>query len=164
MTDIVHRPSAEPTRPLQIREATAADNLVLAELEDRFSDHPWSGASIARVLADSERALWLIAERDSRSVGYLAALKAPDRIEILNLAVRPECRRQGVATALLKALCRHAAGMPIGLEVRESNQAARELYRGIGFLAVGRRKAYYADNGEDAIILLKSHSRVFSDL
>lgn len=90
-------------------------------------------------------------------VGYLLARLVAGDAEVHDVATAPRHRRKGVARALLEAgteyLWRHGAER-ISLEVRVSNAAAIGLYRGFGFEARGRRVAYYADNQEDALILV----------
>ncbi len=76
----------------------------------------------------------------------------------MNIAVDPDHRRQGLATALLSELV-HRVGdgtARITLEVRESNQGAIDLYERFGFLAAGMRRRYYQDNGEDALIMWRT--------
>ncbi len=89
--------------------------------------------------------------------GFLASrLVAPDECEILNIAVWPGFRRRGVARALLSGLIRTWRGT-VFLEVRESNQAAQNLYKSLGFQAVAIRHGYYAAPPECGIVL-KFHS------
>jgi ribosomal-protein-alanine N-acetyltransferase len=81
-----------------------------------------------------------------------------DEGHITNIAVHPEFRRSGVGSALMEALLAEAENRGIAaltLEVRESNHCARSLYRKYGFEDGGMRKAYYADNNEDAVIMWK---------
>jgi ribosomal-protein-alanine N-acetyltransferase len=100
--------------------------------------------------------LW-VSVRDSRVAGFLVsrALTAGER-EVLNLAVAPEFRRQGMARDLLAALLAEASGA-IYLEVRESNRAARNTYKSMGFQEVGKRQEYYENPLEPAIVM-KFHS------
>ncbi len=94
-----------------------------------------------------------IAEVAGEVAGFIAVRAvAADEHEVLNLAVAVEWRRQGVARRLLEHAMRVLPGEWF-LEVRESNGAARKLYEGMGFEAVGRRRAYYRDPEEDALIL-----------
>lgn len=94
-----------------------------------------------------------VALRSGRIEGFLAARRpAPDELEILNLAVRPDSLRHGFAARLLK----HALLGPersAFLEVRESNQAARTLYERHGFQTAGRRRGYYRTPEEDGIVM-----------
>lgn len=88
-------------------------------------------------------------------LGFLVALCAGTEWELENLAVAPDSRRLGVGTRLLQTLlrrARRARAEGIFLEVRESNQAARGLYESAGFIATGRRVAYYSDPPEAAVV------------
>ncbi len=79
-----------------------------------------------------------------------------DEAHILALAVYPSCRRQGIGDLILKRLiatARERGATLLTLEVRASNLAAQQLYRKYGFLPVGHRPGYYAETGEDAIIM-----------
>jgi [ribosomal protein S18]-alanine N-acetyltransferase len=89
--------------------------------------------------------------------GFLVARALlPDEMEILNLAVHPDARRQGVARALFEGLIRGFSGS-IFLEVRESNAGAHEFYKALGFHEVTRRPRYY-DNPLETAIVMKFHS------
>lgn len=105
------------------------------------------------VLSDT---LFLVAEVGEGVAGYVVAVDAADEGEILNLAVAPTGRRQGLGRALvehiLDALGERGA-TKVFLEVRESNAAARALYAVYGFTEVGRRREYYRRPVEDAIVL-----------
>jgi [ribosomal protein S18]-alanine N-acetyltransferase len=99
----------------------------------------------------------LVAVRKNRIAGFLASRTvAPGEREILNLAVSPEFRRQGIAHRLWSSLVESFTGS-IYLEVRESNRAARNLYLSLGFKEVGCRLGYYA-NPPEAAIVMKFHS------
>jgi ribosomal-protein-alanine N-acetyltransferase len=98
-----------------------------------------------------------VAVHDGRIAGFLVARRlAPDEAELLNLAVEPEFRRTGVAISLLDALISDYRGT-VFLEVRESNSAARKLYKRLGFQEVARRQEYYKEPLETAIVM-KFHS------
>jgi [ribosomal protein S18]-alanine N-acetyltransferase len=82
-----------------------------------------------------------------------------DEIQILNLAVHPDYRRQGVGRHLMQFLLLHAQEkkvLSIFLEVRPSNRAAQALYRSLGFEVIHRRPGYYGPEGEDALVLQRS--------
>ena len=98
-----------------------------------------------------------VAVRDDAVAGFLVTRTlAEGESEILNLAVAPQWRRQGVARALLAACLRHRDGDTY-LEVRSSNQAAQKFYRSAGFQPVAERPQYYSAPGDSAIVM-KFHS------
>jgi [ribosomal protein S18]-alanine N-acetyltransferase len=118
-----------------------------------FSD-PWP----ERDLGDCVRTgvPLLVAEVRGAVVGYVIARHVLDEAEILNLGVMPEHQRQGVGRALVRGMLAqlHQGGVTsVFLEVRESNGVARRLYGSLGFVDVGRRRAYYRLPTEDAVVL-----------
>ncbi len=119
-----------------------------------FAD-PWSPRDFAESLAHGVVFLVAVAP-DDRVAGYLVARQMADEAEILNVGVDPRSRRQGIGRALVAAgleRVRALGAAQVYLEVRESNAAARELYRGFGFEEVARRPKYYRRPVEDAILL-----------
>lgn len=95
-----------------------------------------------------------VAESRNEVCGFMVSRRvAPDEREVLNVAVAPEARRLGIATALLDSL----RDSGVFLEVRESNAPAQRLYAKIGFKVVGRRNGYYDDPVEDALVMRRSH-------
>ena len=120
-----------------------------------FAD-PWSTQDFRDcVMSD---ALFLVAEGNGADAiaGYVVALDAADEGEILNLAVAPADRRNGLGRALVEEVLEALAERGVRqvyLEVRESNAPARALYAAHGFREVGRRKQYYRRPVEDAIVL-----------
>ncbi len=97
--------------------------------------------------------VFAVAVRDEEVVGFVVLRAvAHEECEILNLAVHPNFRRQGVARSLLEHVRRGCAGA-IYLEVRESNRTALKFYKAIGFKEVGRRPAYYEHPPEGAIVM-----------
>jgi ribosomal-protein-alanine N-acetyltransferase len=89
-------------------------------------------------------------------VGYLSAIRVFDELHLLQLAAHPKYRRMGVGTKLLNhALEKEQRLNHVLLEVRETNKAAIAFYKKMGFYKVGRRRRYYADTGEDALVLAK---------
>jgi ribosomal-protein-alanine N-acetyltransferase len=97
-----------------------------------------------------------VAENDGRVAGFLAARKLVDELEILNLAVAPASRRQGIAGQLLRTAMKWAAAEGIAkiyLEVRASNAPAKAFYESYGFRAAGIRPNYYFDPPDDALLL-----------
>ena len=137
---------------------TAAHLEQVAEIERACFADPWSVKMLADHL-DSPGGCGLAALGESGEVlGYGGALTVVDEGYITNVAVRPEARRRGVASALLAGLDQLAAERKLAfltLEVRESNDAARALYTACGYREAGRRRGYYEHPREDAIIMTK---------
>ena len=101
---------------------------------------------------------WLVWEQQGEVLGYIGSQSVLPEADVMNLAVAPKGRRQGIARALLTELIRllHKDGVEsLFLEVRVSNEPAIALYRSFGFVQVGRRPKYYVNPMEDALILRK---------
>ena len=140
-----------------IRPMTAADVPSVAALEKLCFSDPWSVSSIASEL-DNPLSLWLVAEQNGAVLGYVGSQMVPPEADMMNIAVAPEARRQGIAEALIGELicCLSANGVTsLSLEVRASNAAARSLYEKLGFRQAGLRHNYYFHPKEDACILRK---------
>ena len=136
-----------------------ADHLdEVAELERICFSTPWSRNMLAEEL-DNQLSAFLVAVDDAdRVVGYAGVQVILDEGYITNVAVRPECRRQGVAGKLLQVFLDFARANQLAfltLEVRESNYSAIALYGTRGFRSVGRRRNYYEHPREDAIIMTR---------
>lgn len=134
-----------------------ADHLdEIAALERVCFPDPWSRNMLAEEL-DNALAAFLVALDEQGSVaGYAGMQVVLDEGYILNVAVRPDCRRCGVAGRLLQVFLDFAKGNRLAfltLEVRASNYAAIALYGSRGFRGVGRRKNYYEHPREDAVIM-----------
>ena len=126
------------------------------EIERACFPDPWSKKLLEDLLAE-EHALTLAAVAgDGAVLGYVSLSWVLDEGYINNVAVRPDCRRMGIATALLEALRRQGLEKCLSfltLEVRESTRGARALYAGLGFAEAGQRRGYYLHPKEDAIIM-----------
>lgn len=135
---------------------TPAHLPAVAALEKRcFPADPWS-ENLFRFALDSPNSTILLAEgADGVLLGYAVLYTVLDEGNLDNIAVAPEFRRQGVADALLSTLTGFARGhlARLFLEVRASNAPALTLYRKYGFAEVGRRKNYYDNPREDAILM-----------
>jgi ribosomal-protein-alanine N-acetyltransferase len=143
--------------PLEIRRLAYADLPQVIAVERRAFPSPWSLAMFVLELSKSS-GMCLAAFRDGRLVGYLICSRYETVWHVMNVAVDPDVRREGVATALLADLIARIddPGARFTLEVRPSNRAARSLYERFGFRSVGLRKRYYQDNGEDAVIMWRT--------
>ena len=121
-----------------------------------FSD-PWSENSVASELKN-KLALWLVAEEEGTVAGYIGSQTCTDESDVMNVAVHPDFRRKGIAEALVNALVAELKAIGsrcLTLEVRASNAPAIALYEKMGFAEIGRRKSYYRNPREDALILRK---------
>ncbi|MGN1016115.1 MAG: ribosomal protein S18-alanine N-acetyltransferase [Faecousia sp.] len=142
---------------MEIRKMTTREVSRVAELEKLCFAMPWSEKSVAGEL-ENPLSLWLVAMEGESLAGYVGSQTVMDETDMMNLAVAPQFRRQGVGEALVNVLV--AALKDLGsrcltLEVRDSNEAARALYAKLGFVEIGRRRGYYRDPREDALILRK---------
>lgn len=130
----------------------------IAELERRCFSDPWSRQMLVEHMKN-ECAATIVAQGEDGSVlGYAGLLTVLDEGYITNIAVRPEFRRQGIASQLLDVFTRFAQGNHMAfltLEVRDGNAPARALYTRHGYEEVGRRKNYYDHPREDAIIMTR---------
>ena len=129
----------------------------IAELENTCFSDPWSEASIASELSNP-LSCWLVAVEGEKVAGYIGSQTVMGETDMMNVAVHPDFRRQGVAKALILALVdalKERGSHWLMLEVRDSNAPARALYEKLGFAEVGRRKNYYSKPREDALILRK---------
>ncbi len=135
----------------EIRRAEPSDLPGIADIQavsPEASDWP---------VADYLRYDLRVAASGGKVVGFIASrATADDECEILNLAVAPDCRRKGIARALVDSILNGNRG-PVYLEVRSSNSVARSFYKSIGFQEVTVRKGYYDEPPESAIVM-KFHS------
>ena len=143
-------------------------NLIYTELSEEFIDGiteldrlcftiPWSRNLFVSEL-HSKNAFYLIAKCNSDVVGYCGINYVCGEGRITNIAVHPEYRNKGIASALLEKMINFAESKSlefITLEVRESNINAIKLYEKYGFQKVGERKNYYSDNHETALLMTK---------
>jgi ribosomal-protein-alanine N-acetyltransferase len=141
-----------------LRRAGPDDTAPLARLEQETSLHPWSAdqlrAELVRPLPDEV----LVLEARTGILGYCATRLVIDELHVMNLAVRPSARRRGLGRALLEAALRRGARAGARralLEVRAGNEAARALYARSGFVVLARRREYYREPLEDALVLVR---------
>ncbi|MEN7341601.1 MAG: ribosomal protein S18-alanine N-acetyltransferase [Pseudomonadota bacterium] len=140
-----------------VRRMTHRDIDAVSAIEHQSYDFPWSSGIFRDCILAGYVCIALEQEAELR--GYAILSVAAGEAHILNICVAPAFRRRGYAAALLMKLIREARRQRVStmfLEVRPSNLAATNLYRGLGFTAVGRRKDYYKAVGgtrEDALVL-----------
>lgn len=145
-----------PSKEGRCVRMTAEDARALAALESRCFALPWTEEAFAEALAGPAfSAFGIRGESPGELVGYIGVYHTPDEVEILNIAVRADRRRLGCGRLLMAAALREAEETGIlraVLEVRTGNTPAIALYESFGFEKAGRRRGYYHDTGEDALI------------
>jgi len=145
------------TPPLEIRRLTYADLPQVIAIERRAFPTPWSLAMFVLELSKPS-GICLAALGGDRVVGYLVCSRYDVVWHVMNVAIEPARRREGIATALLDHLFEQAdrPGEQYTLEVRTSNDPAIALYERFGFESAGVRPGYYHDNKEDALIMWRT--------
>ncbi len=131
----------------------------IAEIEKLCFSDPWSENSIATEL-NNRLSFWLVAEVDGVVAGYVGSQSVLGESDVMNVAVTPDFRKQGIGEALMRGLMKELKARGnrcLTLEVRVSNEPAIKLYEKLGFLQVGRRPNYYRNPKEDALILRKEY-------
>jgi ribosomal-protein-alanine N-acetyltransferase len=150
---------------MDIRRMTLDDIPVVAELDKLSFTLPWPERSYRFELMDNPASRCWVIEDDKKIVGMIVAWMLVDEAHVATIATHPEHRRQGIASKLLTYALRYMSkegAVTSFLEVRESNHAAQEMYRQFGYEAVGRRKRYYKDTDEDAILMTLNELTRFS--
>jgi ribosomal-protein-alanine N-acetyltransferase len=141
---------------VEIRRMTLEDIPSVVALDALSFSLPWPEKSFRFELTENPASRCWVAEQDGRIVGMLVAWLLVEEAHIATIATHPDHRRQGIARKLLEYALRYMSkegAVTSFLEVRESNIAAQELYRKFGYETVGRRKRYYKDTDEDAILM-----------
>ena len=147
------------TSPLSLRAMTASDVPEVARIETTAFSTPWSEATFRSLLERSGVELW-VAEWGGELAAYAILRRVRgDEGELANIAVRSDLRGRGIGSRLLSRMLKVAEDSGVRslyLEVRESNELAREMYARRGFQEIGVRKGYYEGPREDARVLKKS--------
>jgi ribosomal-protein-alanine N-acetyltransferase len=141
----------------EIRRLSYSDLPQVIAIERRSFPTPWSLAMFVLELSKPS-GVCLAATRDGSLIGYLVCSRYDKVWHIMNVAIDPDERRRGVATALIQRLFERIGDdhAQYTLEVRCSNGPAIELYERFGFRSAGLRRRYYQDNGEDALIMWRT--------
>jgi ribosomal-protein-alanine N-acetyltransferase len=149
--------NAMATTALQIRRLAYSDLPQVIAIERRAFPTPWSLAMFVLELSKPS-GICLAAIRDAGLAAYLICSRYDRVWHIMNVAVDPDERRQGLATALIRRLLERVEDEDarFTLEVRRSNAGALALYERFGFKVAGVRRRYYQDNGEDAFVMWRT--------
>ncbi|HFI0448892.1 TPA: ribosomal protein S18-alanine N-acetyltransferase [Streptococcus suis] len=138
---------------IEIRHYDGQENLaeaVLAVMQSVYEQSPWTLEQIVSSMSSQDEDYYLAYE-GQELVGFLAVQTVLDEMEILQIAVRADFQRLGIASQLMAAVMYWDGG--IFLEVRESNSAAQALYTRQHFTKIGKRKDYYRNPVEDAVLM-----------
>jgi ribosomal-protein-alanine N-acetyltransferase len=142
---------------MKIIPMTDAHVDAVAALEAICFADPWSANSVASELTNP-LSCWLVALEADTVVGYIGSQTVMGETDMMNVAVHPDHRRKGIAVSLIHALVqklKECESHCLTLEVRASNAPAIALYEKLGFTEAGRRRNYYRNPKEDALILRK---------
>lgn len=143
------------TDGVAIRDARPDDLGAVVAIERASFGDPWSEASFRSLLRPGTTR-FRVATRQESVLGYAIASCVGDEADVINLAVDPAARGQGIGGRLLDDLLEVTDAPPgatVYLEVRASNESAQTLYRSRGFAATGNRKRYYTHPAEDAVVM-----------
>lgn len=142
-----------PDAELKVRRLTYGDLPAVISIERRSFPTPWSLAMFVLELSKPS-GICLAAEDRDGLIGYLVCARYDEVWHLMNVAIHPDRRRQGIATELIHGLLGEAGrDARFTLEVRVSNGPAIQMYEGFGFRSAGVRRRYYHDNSEDALIM-----------
>jgi len=139
-----------------VRKMTIDDVPAVVELDQISFSLPWPERSFRFELTDNPASRCWVAEVDGKIVGMIVVWLLVDEAHIATIATHPYFRRKGIGKWLLSHALLHLmdeGARSSFLEVRESNLAAQDMYRKFGYEVTGRRRRYYKDNDEDAILM-----------
>lgn len=153
---------------ITIRPMRVDDLGIVHQIDCLSFSLPWPANAFRYELLENQNSRLWVAEIESADkvgvvVGAIVVWLVVDEAHIATLAVHPDYRRRGIATKLLKTALKECARLGMRsatLEVRAGNLEAQSLYRRFGFEVVGRRRAYYQDNQEDALIMTLSRIEI----
>lgn len=171
----LRKPQAEREREERARNAAKEESIrclelshaaKMLEIEEKSFEDPWTIGMIEAELS-AKQAVYVGYFEKEQLLGYAGCWQVLDEGHIMNVAVIPSRRGEGIGRRLLETLFEEGAGRGIlywTLEVRESNKAARSLYEKLGFELAGIRPDYYAEPRENAAIYWKGKSHESNDL
>lgn len=146
---------------MEIRRSTPNDATAISDIEDISFPDGWDRKDVLSYIT-SDTGMCFTALDNGRPIAYLLGRLIAPEGEIYRIAVLPEHRRRGVAYRLLSYALKTERGRGLEcvfLEVREGNLAARGLYRSYGFSEYGKRKNYYKNPTEDAVVMVLNHEK-----
>lgn len=141
---------------IEIGLMTLQDVDAVWDIEKQSFAVPWSREAFVKEVTENRCARYLVAREGGEPVAYAGMWLVLDEAHVTNIAVRKDRRGRGIGEIVARALQQLAADTGIRymtLEVRRTNHVAQSLYKKLGFVEVGFRKRYYADNNEDALVM-----------
>ncbi|MBQ4347585.1 MAG: ribosomal protein S18-alanine N-acetyltransferase [Firmicutes bacterium] len=142
-----------------VRRMNGEDIDAVFEIEKSCFKKAWTRADFEREIYENKMALYYVAEKDGRVVGFAGMWHVVNEGQITNIALLAEARGLGLGKMLMEALFAEAERLEmigISLEVAVGNEKARALYSSMGFEQEGIRKGYYEDTHEDAVLMWKN--------
>ena len=146
----------DPGASVRVRKLSDADLDDIMMIEESSFTAPWRRNTFESLLARRDSDLLGALDAEDRLIGYAVVWTIVDQAELGNVAVAPQGRGRGAGRALVKealARARERGARECFLEVRESNEVAKALYDTLGFTAIGRRRRYYSNPPEDALVM-----------
>ncbi len=144
------------TSPIVVEPMQLADVAAVHEIERLSFSSPWPARAFEQELSTNPMARYVVARREDQVLGFAGVWLMVDEGHITTFGVHPDWRRRGVGRRLMLELMEIALDLGAArmtLEARVSNSAAQSLYARFGFEVTGRRRAYYTDDGEDALVM-----------
>ena len=147
---------------VQVREQLALEPMretdipIVQEIERHIFTTPWPRNAYYRELASKNSAHYIVLRRDEEIVGYGGMWRMYDEAHVTTIGVRKDQQGKGYGRVVFAGLVQAAYDMGakwVTLEVRASNDVAMRMYEAFGFKVIGRRRGYYTDDGEDAIVM-----------
>jgi ribosomal-protein-alanine N-acetyltransferase len=138
------------------RPVSAADRDMILALEAESFSNPWTPQTFEVMLSSPASRVYAVRVEDTGIVGFCGCWVFEDELHINTVAVRADCRRQGIAYALLTHVLSATRAVRATLEVRRSNAAAIALYEKLGFQVKAIRPRYYENPDEDGLILWRN--------
>ncbi|TMD03920.1 MAG: ribosomal-protein-alanine N-acetyltransferase [Chloroflexi bacterium] len=148
MVQLRQRLALEPMRE--------ADVPTVQEIERDIFSTPWPRNAYYRELSSRNTAHYIVLRKDEEIVGYGGMWRMYDEAHVTTIGVRKDLQHHGYGRIIFAGLVQAAYDLGakwVTLEVRTSNDLAMQMYEGFGFKVIGRRRGYYTDNGEDAIVM-----------
>lgn len=145
---------------LSLSLMTEADIDAVHAIEEATFAVPWSREAFVKEVTQNLCARYMVLREEGIPIAYAGTWLVMDEGHVTNIAVRSDRRGRGYGEMVTRALIQLCAdtGMTwMTLEVRRGNEAAQNMYKKLGFIEVGYRKRYYADNGEDALVMCLEH-------